>query len=62
MSDYSDEDLVDFLQSLDGSDVEVTDWEARFIASNLDATWFTDRQRESIRAMVEKYGRRIGWL
>lgn len=59
---FSDEDLVDFLQSLDKSDVEVTDWEAKFIASNIDAIGFTERQRESITAMIERYGRRIGWL
>lgn len=59
---YKDEDLVDFLQTLDDSDVEVTEWEAKFISSNLDAIAFSPKQRESINQMIEKYGQRISWL
>lgn len=59
---YTDEEMVDFLQALDSSDVEATDWEAKFIASNLDAIAFSPKQRESVLEMINKYGRRIGWL
>lgn len=62
MSNYDDEQRVDFLQTLDNADVEVTDWEAKFISSNLDAISFTPRQREIIREMINRYGKRIGWL
>lgn len=59
---HDDEDLVDFLQSLDESSVEVTEWESKFIASNLDSIKFSPAQRESIENMINRYGKRIGWL
>ena len=59
---YNSEDLLDFLQALDNSDVEVTDWEAKFIASNLDAISFSPAQKAQIRVMIQQYGKRIGWL
>ncbi len=59
---YDDEQLNDFLQALDESDVDVSDWESKFIQSNLDTYVFTDNQRKSIQEMIEKYGNRIGWL
>ena len=59
---YTDEEMVDFLQSLDNSDVEASEWEAEFIESNLDAIAFSPKQRRSIMEMIEKYGKRIGWL
>jgi hypothetical protein len=60
--DYDDEQLNDFLQALDESDVEVSGFEAKFIESNLDTYIFSDRQREVIQEMVGKYGKRLGWL
>lgn len=59
---YKDEELLDFLQSLDNSEVEVGEWEAKFVESNLDAISFSPRQREVINSMIEKYGKRIAWL
>jgi hypothetical protein len=59
---YNDDEMVDFLQTLDEADVEVDNWEAGFIASNLDAIHFSDGQRKKIMEMIEKYGKRIGWL
>jgi len=59
---YTDEELVDFLQALDESDTTPTDWEIQFIASHLDEIAFTPRQREAVRGMIDKYGKRIGWL
>lgn len=61
-NDYDDETLLDFLHTLDDSEVEVTEWESKFIAGNMDATGFTTRQRQAIEEMIQKYGKRIGWL
>jgi hypothetical protein len=54
--------LRDFLKQLDDSDVEVSDWEARFIESNLAHGHFSAQQRENIMQLMTKYGRRIGYL
>lgn len=53
--------LCNFLHALDESDVEVNDWEARFIESNLKTEHFSPKQREVIVQMMEKYGERIKW-
>ena len=54
--------LRDFLRQLDDSDkVEVTDWEAGFIESNLDRESFSYDQRERIVKLILKYGTRIGY-
>lgn len=55
------QDLRRFLKMLDEADVNVNDWEAKFIASNLDAEFFSAKQRKAIEDMMEKYGKRIGW-
>lgn len=59
---YDDEQMVDFIQMLDESEVEVNEWEAGFIASNLDAIHFTNGQRRKIMEMIQRYGERIEWL
>ncbi len=59
---YDDEELNDFLHALDESDIEASAFEAKFIESNQDTYIFTDRQREVINEMIQKYGKRIGWL
>ena len=52
----------EFLRKLDESDrVTVSDWEAKFIESNLDRDYFTDKQVEIVEKMVSKYGAKIGW-
>lgn len=53
--------LREFLQMLDKSDVNVSDWEASFIESNMSREHFTLKQREAVMKMMEKYGQRIGW-
>lgn len=58
---YTVKDLKDFLKKLDNSDVNVSDWEAQFIESNLDADSFSPAQRRKIEEMIEQYGARIGW-
>jgi hypothetical protein len=56
----SDQERADFLKRLDGSPtVTVTDWEAQFIASNLDRGWFSHKQREIIDRLIEKYDRKL---
>jgi hypothetical protein len=57
----STKDLRRFLKMLDEADTNVNDWEAEFIASNLDADFFSPKQRQSIEQMMETYGKRIGW-
>lgn len=58
----SDLELADFLGALDASvAVQVSDWEARFLESNLRSSHFSPAQRDVIGRMVEKYGHRIGW-
>ena len=60
---YTDEDRHAFWKALDMADFEVTDWEAKFVESNLDfrtaTRSFTDKQREVIDGMIERYGERI---
>ena len=36
ITDWTDADILDYLRELDGSDKEVTEWDAKFIESNLD--------------------------
>ena len=56
-----DLERVKFLQKLDKSDVDVTDWEAQFIASTLEKTFFTPKQREVVDKLIDRYGSRIKW-
>lgn len=53
--------LREFLKMLDNSDVNVSDWEAQFIESNLSREHFSPKQREIVMKLMEKYGQRIGW-
>lgn len=53
--------LREFLKMLDNSDVNVSDWEAQFIGSNLSREHFSAKQREIVMKLMEKYGQRIGW-
>ena len=55
------EELRAFLKALDSADVTVTDWEAQFIESCMDREWFSDKQREQVIRLIQKYGRRIGY-
>lgn len=53
--------LRDFLKKLDDSDVNVSDWEAQFIESNLTRDFFSAKQREITMKLMERYGKRIGY-
>lgn len=55
------EELRRFLKMLDEADVNVTDWEAQFVGSNLSREHFSFKQREIVMRLMEKYGQRIGW-
>lgn len=57
----SDQDMLLFLIELDKSDLNVTKWEADFMASVLERrqVQFTPRQRSAIVKMMEKYDRRL---
>jgi hypothetical protein len=58
----TDQARADFLQDLDLTNaVEVSDWEAQFIESNLSRSTFSDKQREIIDQMHRKYASRMGW-
>lgn len=43
------------LKTIDDGDENVTDWEARFIESNLDRASFTEAQLTVIQQMADKY-------
>jgi hypothetical protein len=58
---YTDDQLNEFLLALDEGNVDVTEFEAKFIESNLSTYNFSLRQRQVIEQMIEKYGKRIGW-
>jgi len=58
MSNYSDQQLLDCLYEIDMlSDRSVSDWETRFIESNLerDTASFSDKQRDTIEKLIERY-------
>jgi hypothetical protein len=55
------EELRKFLKMLDGADVNVSDWEAQFIESNLTREHFSVKQREIVMKLMERYGKRIGY-
>ena len=56
----NDQERADFLKKLDSSPtVTVTDWEAQFIASNLERGWFSPKQREIIDRLIEKYDAKL---
>ena len=54
--------LKAFLTKLDSADFEVTDWEAKFIGSCLPLEHYSPKQREQIMKLVDRYGKRIGFL
>ena len=52
----TDEDCVEFLQWLDDHKrIEPTEFECKFIESNLDRKTFTAKQKDVVRSMVKKY-------
>jgi len=54
--DRYDVERLEFIQELDGANLDVTDWEADFIDSNLDRCIpFTPAQREAVVNMRDKY-------
>ena len=57
--ELKDLDRLDFLKALDKADFELSDWEARFVASNLTRTYFTFGQIEVIEELMEKYKKRL---
>ena len=58
----SDERLRAFLDALDESNEDVSDWEAGFMESNVDREEFTEPQRRNVLAkMIEKYGHKVAW-
>lgn len=57
-SQLSDEDCKDILREIDEGDFEVSDWEAGFIESCLDRDFFTEKQKNVILRLDEKYIRR----
>ena len=60
MPALTDSDRVRFLHDLDKSErVEVTDWEAKFIESNLDQEMFSPKQREIIDRMMRQYDQKL---
>ena len=54
--------LKNFLVQLDNATFEVTDWEAKFIETCLGREHYSPKQREQIMKLIEKYGRKIGYL
>lgn len=63
MKQYTHEELLSILEDIDNladEGVEVSDWEAKFIESNLDARSFTRAQKGTIIELKSRYlkGRR----
>lgn len=58
-----DDIYANFLLALDRAAgiVEVSDFEAEFIESNLDRFSFSPKQRAIIDKMMDKYAQKIGW-
>lgn len=55
MADIDDSDRAKFLEALDDSDENVSDWEAGFIESNIGRGWYSPKVREIIDRMMEQY-------
>lgn len=54
---WTGEEIAEFLRDLDEDDeLEVSDWEAKFIQDNLGRKVFSPKQRIVIRKLHEKYG------
>lgn len=63
--DRSDAKRRSFLDALDADaeragGITVTDWEGKFLESNMSRKKFTEGQRNSIDEMINKYGYKIG--
>lgn len=58
MPKENDDDLIEFIENLDNAGhVTVTDWESRFIETILNPKRgpLTERQRDAIKTMRDKY-------
>ena len=51
----TDEECAAAMLGCDSMECDVTDFELRFISSNLTRRSFTDRQKEVVVRMIEKY-------
>lgn len=57
ISKWTGEDISAYLTDLDNdSSVELTDWESSFVASNMNRTSFSEKQRKVVADLVKKYG------
>lgn len=59
--DHSDDERCEFLDKLDKSPIEVSQWEAEFIDSTKTRRDFTPNQRDAIDRMIRKYRSRINF-
>lgn len=59
--DYTDLDLREFLDALDGATFSVSPWESDFLESTIARKEFSPKQREAIHRMIEKYASRLNW-
>ena len=46
---------MDVMIELDNLEDELSDWEAKFVESNLSRDYFTEKQKEQIGRMIERY-------
>lgn len=54
---WSNDDIRQYLNDLDNdTSTELSDFDARFVESNLERNHFSDKQREHVQRMVERYG------
>ena len=57
IAEWSDDDIHQYLVDLDNDEeTELSDWDARFVESNLERNQFTDKQRAVVQKMVDRYG------
>ena len=62
MSVITDSIRRSFLDALDDAEnINVSDWEARFIETNVFTMSFSEAQREAIDKMIFKYGKRLSY-
>jgi hypothetical protein len=60
MPDEQDIERLEFLRDLDDAEhINVSEWEAKFIDSNIVFPRYTPAQREVIDQLREKYGSRL---
>lgn len=54
-TDLTDQDCIDVIKELDNGDIELKDWDVKFVGNCLDWEHFTGKQKYQIQRMIEEY-------